>query len=137
MANLKRKYQPIETEYGFLSGRDCIYLDDVSFLNGRTYKLRLKGKINRNLVSAPPESAERFIPYELIFTRVMALKIMELDSWDFECESSFDEILNSEWVAELGVKVSSNAKHIFVQTYDEVFEVVCSSYEFKYLPKSK
>ncbi len=136
MGNFKRKYQPIETEYGFLAGRDCIYLDDVSFLNG-TYRLRLSGKINKILVSDPPESSERFIPYELVFSGVLALKMIELDSWDFECESSFDEILDSEWVADLGGKVTSTDKHIFVQTYDDVFEVVCSSYKFKYLSSVK
>ncbi|MFO7536573.1 MAG: hypothetical protein R6X32_00775 [Chloroflexota bacterium] len=132
MTSTKRKHRPIETEYGFLAGRDCIFLDDISFLNG-TYKLRLKGEINKNLVSDPPESSERFIPYELVFTEVLALKIIELDSWDFECESSLDEILDSEWIADLGGKVSSDHKHIFVQTYDDVFEIVCASYEFKFL----
>ncbi|MEM7110881.1 MAG: hypothetical protein AAF614_00505 [Chloroflexota bacterium] len=136
MANLKRKYRPIKTGYGFLAGRDCIYLDDVSFLGG-TYRLRLSGEINKSLVSEPPESSEGFIPYELIFSGVLALKVIELDSWDFECESSFDEILDSEWVASLGGKVTSANKHIFIQTYDDVFEVVCSSYKFNYLSKAQ
>ena len=133
MAKIKRKYQPIKTKYGFLAGRDCIYLDDVSFLNGGTYQLRLKGRINMVLVSDPLKSDESFTPYELFFTGVLALKMIELDSWDFECASSFDEILESEWIAELGGKVSSDDKHVFVQTYDDIFEVICSSYEFKYL----
>ena len=85
------------------------------------------------LVSDPLKSDESFTPYELFFTGVLALKMIELDSWDFECASSFDEILESEWIAELGGKVSSDDKHVFVQTYDDIFEVICSSYEFKYL----
>lgn len=109
-------------------------MDDVSFQYG-TYGLRLKGEINKNLVSDPPESSEKLIPYELVFIGVLALKMIELDSWDFECESSFDEILDSKWVTDLGGKVSSNCKHVLVQTYDDVFEVVCSSYKFKYLSK--
>lgn len=132
MTKHKRKYQPIKTDYGFLAGRDCIYLDEISFVNGGTYQLRLKGSINGNLVSAPPESTGNFFPYELVFTDVLALKMIELDSWNFECASSFDEILESEWLEKLGGKVTSNHKHIFVQTYDDVFEVVCSKYEFKY-----
>ena len=136
MGNFKRRYQPIETEYGFLAGRDCIYLDGVSFADG-TYSLRLSGKINKHLASDPPQSPEMFIPYELMFSGVLALKMIELDSWDFECESSFDEILDSEWIENLGGKVTSADKHIFVQTYDDVFEVVCSSYKFKYLSDVK
>ncbi|MAU01874.1 MAG: hypothetical protein CL608_32455 [Anaerolineaceae bacterium] len=132
MTSLKRKPRPIKTEYGFLAGRDCIFLDDVSFLDG-THKLRLKGKINKNLVSDPPDTLDHFIPYELVFTGVLALKMIELDSWDFKCASSFDEVLDSEWVASLGGKVTHEDKHIFIQTYDDVFEVVCSRYEFKFL----
>ena len=134
MTNIKRNYQPIETAHGFLVGRACIFLDEVSFLYG-TYNLRLIGEVNTSLVSNPPEVSPKLVPYELTFTRVLALKMIELDSWDFECASSFDEILNSQWVAEIGGKVTKEHKHFFFQTYDDIFEVVCSSYEFKCLEK--
>jgi hypothetical protein len=132
MVEQMRQYRPIETEHGFLAGRDCIFLDEISF-QYRTNTVVLKGEVNGNLVSNPPEDGSRWIPYQLVFSGVLALKMLELDSWDFECASSFDEILDSEWMAALGGKVTTDHKHLLVQTYDDVFELVCSSCEFSYL----
>ena len=57
--------------------------------------------------------------------------MVELDSWDFRAESSFDEVIDSEWIQTLRGKVNKTHRHFLVQTYDEVFEIVCSGYEFK------
>ncbi len=133
---MSQKYEPIETEYGTLYGRDCIFLDDVSFLGG-TSSLKLTGEINKNLVSDTPRSAPHFMPYELTFWGVLALKMIEFDSWDYESVSSFDEVVHSKWIEKLGGKITNKHKHIFVQTYDDVFDVVCSSYKFKFLTKEE
>jgi hypothetical protein len=127
------KHIPIDTDLGILKGRDCIYLDNVSFQDG-VNTLLLKGEINGNLCSSPQEG--EFIPYTAIFRGVLALKMIELDSWNFKSESSFDKIENSIWIRELAGKVTPEHKHYLIQTYDEVFEVVCSEIEFNILNKA-
>ena len=64
--------------------------------------------------------------------------MLELDSWDIsetskEWSSSFDEVTRSKWVASLGGKVTHEHRHFRLQTYDDVFEVVCSGYDFEVL----
>ena len=113
---------PVQTELGILSGRDCIYLDSAKFSDSQSNFI-LKGDINGDLCSKEILGEE--IPYKVIFEGVLALKMVELDSWDFNSESSFDEILNSSWIKSLGGKVNKSHHHYLFQTYDEVFEVVC------------
>ena len=128
---LKDKYIPIETELGFLYGRDCIYLDKTEY----GYSLVLYGGINGNLCSIP--QTNRFISYKLTFQEALAVHITELDSmYDLDfwgAESCFDEVNNSSWVKALKGKVTPNHKHFSLQTYDDVFEVVCKSYKFEVL----
>ncbi len=122
-------YIPIDTELGILSGRDCIYLDKVDLTNG-TNTLKLSGEINGNLCSQ--KRSGLFIPYQFTFSGVLALKMIELDSWDFLSESSFDEIKKSTWLKKLDGKVNpSEHKHYIIQTYDEVFEVICNKFKFE------
>jgi hypothetical protein len=76
----KREYRPIETKIGILSGRDAIYLDSFEYeLQGL---LRLSGEFNEKLASRP---VDKFVKYVLTFKNVLAFKVIELDSWDFEC----------------------------------------------------
>jgi hypothetical protein len=120
---------PIETALGRLDGRDCIYLDSFAFEDG-TGTLVLDGSINGNLCST--RQPGRFVPYTLRFRGVLAIKMVELDSCDWDMESSFDEIRDSEWIRSLGGKVTAAHRHYFVQTYDYVFDVVCcDGYEFE------
>lgn len=125
------KYVPIETDLGFLYGRDCIYLNKTVY----GHNLILEGKINGNLCGK--EQRDRFIPYRLTFKGVLAVTIVELDSMyhsdSWNAESCFDEINNSSWIKNLGGKVTSEHKHFSLQTYDDVFEVVCESYDFDVL----
>ena len=127
---MKRIYKPIETPLGIANGRDAIYLDKVVFLN-RTNTLVLEIDLNTALCHRISESdVIDFSNFLLTFDQVLATKQVELDSWDWESESSFDEIQDSEWIRELGGKVTSEYKHFLIQTYDDVFEVVCKNYEF-------
>jgi hypothetical protein len=127
---MKRIYQPIETPLGIASGRDAIYLDKVMFLN-RTNTLVFEVDLNAALCSktANGEIVD-FSSFILTFNQVLATSQVELDSWDWESESSFDEIKSSEWIKNLGGKVTSEYKHFLIQTYDDVFEIVCKDYEF-------
>lgn len=116
---------PIITPYGILSGRDCVYLDDVKFEN-RTNTLLLEGSISGNLCGIPQDADLQYI---LQFRGVLALNMIELDSWNWKSASSFDEIRESDWISSLGGKVTLDHRHFFLQTYDDIFQVVCLSYE--------
>jgi hypothetical protein len=119
---------PIETALGRLNGRDCIYLDGFAF-EDRMGTLVLDGCINGNLCTT--QHPGRMVPYTLRFCGVLAVKMVELDSCDWDFESSFDEVRDSEWIRLLGGKVTAAQRHFFFQTYDYVFDVVCESYEFE------
>jgi hypothetical protein len=121
---------PIKTSLGELSGRDCIFLDAIQFPNGSSV-LVLEGEINGSLCDLPWNG--KYIPYVLTFRGVMALKIIELDSWKWNGQtvSSFFEIEESSWIRELEGKVTIEHKHYLVVTYDDVFEVVCDQFEFR------
>jgi hypothetical protein len=69
----------------------------------------------------------------LTFRGILALKIIELDSWrwDGQIVSSFFEIQESSWIQELEGKVTTEHKHYLVITYDDVFEIVCDQFEFQ------
>ena len=119
---------PVETPLGRFYGRDCIYLDLVRFEDGTT-TLILEGSINGNLCTV--SQSDDFVPYILRFRGVLALRMVELDSCDWPCESCFDEVSDSEWVRSLGGKVTPEHRHFYFQTYDDVFEVVCETYKFE------
>jgi hypothetical protein len=119
---------PIETALGRFYGRDCIYLDCLTFEDG-TSTLVLDGSINGDLCTTRQPGS--FVPYSLRFRGVLAVKMVELDSCDWSYESCFDEVYDSEWIRSLGGKVTTAHRHFFVQTYDNVFDVVCEGYEFE------
>ena len=116
---------------GYVSGRNAIYLDNLKFSNG-TNSLVLTIGFNSNLCSIKSDKMIDAHSYELIFSDILALKIIELDSWDYEAKSSFDEIIDSKWIKKLGGKITTNHKHYFLQTYDDIFEVVCKSFSAEF-----
>lgn len=119
----KRNYRPIETPIGTLFGRDAVYLDKFEY--DLHSVLRLSGEFNGKLGSKPVDG---FIDYLLIFSGVLAFKVIELDSWDFDSASSFDEVVDSGWCKALGGKITSAHKHYLFQTYDDVIEVVATKF---------
>lgn len=126
----KETYSPVETSVGFLRGRDAVYLDALHY-DGST--LLLQGECNGRLAS---NTSARWIGYALTFTGVLAFQVVELDSWEHRCsqpvlmESSFWEVIDSKWKARLGGKAQPVHRHIVIQTYDDVVEVICASFEF-------
>ena len=119
---------PIETDLGYIRGRDALFLRQVRFEN-RTTTLILEGAINAKLCSKSEATTD--YDYRLRFINVLALKMIELDSWHYTNQSSFDEILDSDWIRQLRGKVTSDDRHFVVQTYDDVFEVVCEHFDFE------
>ena len=118
-------YIPIKTPFGELYGRDCIYLDRVVFENGMN-TFSLEGEINGRLCQ--PENKKEWIPYLFRFTGILALNFVELDSWCKVGVSCFDEILKSEWKASLKGKITENHRHFILQTYDDVFDIICEDF---------
>ena len=128
--NMEKIYKPQQTPFGIVNGRDAIYLEEIKFLN-RTNTLVLDVSFTSCLCSDLDDDVVDFNEVLIVFNNVLATKIIELDSWDWDSDSSFDEIIDSQWIKELGGKVTSKEKHYLVQTYDDVIEVVCENYEIK------
>ncbi len=111
----------VETPVGTLRGRDCVFLDSATFAETNT--LVLRGTLNGDLCGQPSPGSD--LPFVITFTGVLAVRMLELDCWGGSCSSSFDEVLESRWIAELGGKVTGRCRHFVLQTYDDVFDVVC------------
>lgn len=130
----KSRYIPVDTAYGTLFGRDAIFLDGYS---SDGYSLLLKGQVNAALASRPPPSGE-FLDYKIRFLGVVAVRIMELDTYEATQAqagwplTSFDEVEDSAWKGGLRGKVRAESKHFVFQTYDLVFDVICDRYELEF-----
>jgi hypothetical protein len=83
-----RKFKAIETPLGFINGRDGIYLDDIR-ITDRTNTVTLDGAFNTALCSKADQTTIDFDGCQITFSGVLALKIIELDSWDWQSESCF------------------------------------------------
>ena len=76
-----------------------------------------------------------WVKYSITFSGILLFRMIELDFEDFKGQSSFDEVINSDWISEMrknsSGKLTPNHKHYFLQTYDDIFDIVCSSYDLK------
>jgi len=119
--------KPIKTALGTLGGRDCLLLDNVSIPDTKTAVIT--GRVNGHLNQ---DGAGEHIPFTLTFTDVLAFKTTELQSCLWYGASSFDEVTGSAWLAKVatGDKFTDKHKQYYLQTNDEVFDVICSSYSF-------
>ncbi len=79
---------------GKLSGRDAIYLDEVEFTSCR--ELILKGEFNGSLCEK--KQTQKWIGFNLSFYSVLFFNVIELDFYQGELSSSFDQILNSNQI---------------------------------------
>ncbi len=117
----------VVTPLGKLDGRDCIYLDDHQENRARL-TLTLEGDINGSLCEHP--APEKWVPYVLRFTGVIAWEKEDLDGSDrWLWASSFDDILASSWIGKISENTAPNLHHYCIQTYDIIFHVVCTGYE--------
>ena len=123
-----------DAKLGMLNGRDCIYIDTVT-LDGYD-SLTFSGEINGRLASKL--RADKWIPYTLVFKRVISYFACELDTYENLCgmgypdHSDFTVIENSERLAKLPIRGDfdrSIYKHFRVFTYDVVFDVFAVDYE--------
>ena len=129
---MAQTFEPIETVAGIISGRDAIFLDNIQVsLYPNTIELR--GKLN-SLLCAKFKGEDSFIKYSLKFSRVLAFSMTELDFKDHLGVSSFDRVVNSQWLDEMhrkehSSKLKPNIEHYLVFTYDDVFDIACENYE--------
>ena len=123
--------QPVETKVGVIRGRSSLFLDTFEYSSNSLF---LYGSLHS---SRSPDGEQKDLYYTMIFRDVLAFQMLELDTWiasdwSENRESSFDEILNSVWVAKLAGKAEpNNNKHCSFVTYDDVFDVVCRKYELQ------
>jgi len=113
----------IKTKFGFLIGRDAIYLHEVVFLGES--EILLKGEIN----------SENTINFTLRFDNVVYFSSLELDFDERTQMESFCIVENSEklmryWKLDHSSKLNDKHKHYYVRTYDTVFEIISDHFYF-------
>ncbi|MCY1020635.1 hypothetical protein [Pyxidicoccus sp. MSG2] len=133
----EERAEPVMTELGSLWGRDTLFLDEVDY-NHRGQCLTLRGTLDGMHTSVAHPSSD--IPFEFRFRQFVLVQVTELDisgfMGRFKGRGIFFELKNSRWLAEarqLGHsdKATPKHRHYIVATYDDVFEVVCTSVEIK------
>ncbi len=134
--SMKELFEPIETDVGIISGRDAIFLNEIKFDYSKQ-SVGFYGKLNSHLCSKSVDKNE-WIKYSLTFVGILSFQMVELDFADFRGKSSFDLVLNSKLLKNFekydsANKVKSEHKHYFLQTYDDIFEIICLSFELKLL----
>ena len=116
-------------------GRDCIYLDDINFKYNER-KVELKGEINGSLASEGEENT--WISYKIMFSNIQYFKMVELDLSHDHFDSnyiestSFYEITDSNLFVNVMKTTNIQSRHLIVQTYDGVFEIVANQYEITF-----
>jgi hypothetical protein len=142
---MAEKITPIETEVGFITGRDAIYLKDIIFIHDGEYCI--KGMLNGYNCTLTDEDVD--LPFSLTFKGVLLWRAVELDfaerELNIETDSCFDFIENSEKLTNIRAynkgkidrgydkngKYSDEVwhQHFILSTYDTVFEIIAQSYD--------
>lgn len=90
------------------------------------------------IINIEDQTLGKWIPYNLIFHRVIAYFSCELDTYenidiyDHLDYSDFNWVKNSQWLAKFSIRKDldkSIYKHYQVFTYDYVFNIIAVSYE--------
>jgi hypothetical protein len=143
---IEQKITPIETEVGFITGRDAIFLHTLNMVNEATFCIT--GELTGSLCSKINDDVG--LPFSITFKGVLLFKMIELDFDDYPYESCFDLVVNSAKLAAMreGDKATGIGKmdsgvnaegkysddvfhqHFIFRTYDTVFEVVSQHYDF-------
>ena len=131
------KAVPIHTNAGVLRGRDCIYFDSVT--QDDMDQMIFTGELNGALTCQPNKQKD-WLPYKLIFQRVLACFSCELDTYEnlattgYLNDSSFDWIENSTWLEALPIRrdfPKEQYKHYRLFTYDVVYNIIAVSHQME------
>ncbi len=125
--------RPIQTAVGAIFGRDAIFLDLMT-QDGPVCSF--SGELNGNLCNAG-ESADKYIPFQIVFHGVRALHCWELDVYPRQAElvvASFYVLKNSAWVRSLCETCERDdtprtLSHYVFGTYDYIYELVALRFE--------
>lgn len=129
----KPKYIDINNkDLGVLSGRDCIYVNTVTL--DTVNSLTFEGEINGLL--APKIRDYKWIPYKLVFKRVISHSACELDTFlnsgYNRYNGCFTVVQDSKQLAKLPIRGDfdrSIYKHFRLFTYDIVFDIFAADFE--------
>ena len=121
--NMAEQAKGIDTKYGILQGRDCIYLDSIQYVNEST--IDFNGELN---------TGNSFVPYSITFAGIIWFQQVELDFDERNFQDSFAMIHNSNRLAlfsklDHSKKISSKHCHFYLRTYDSVFEIIADGYQ--------
>ena len=125
-----KEFKSIETPLGYImSGRGAVYIDSLEQKNNI---LIFKGEINSRFC-LPEYQKYKWYSYQLILKNVKVYKCenIEVYAWkEWNCNSPFSEVINSEWHKEY--KIDNNVyKHLIIETYDFIYFVLCKGFEMR------
>ena len=145
---MRQKITPIDTEVGFLQGRDTIYYSKLTSISDNEYCIT--GELNGNNCSKiADKDADAEIKFSITFIGVLLFKMLELDFDDVQYASCFDLVEHSNKVVEMRARdkramigkidrgYDENNKfsdeiyhqHFVLRTYDVVYEIVAQHYD--------
>jgi hypothetical protein len=124
---MAQSFEPIETDLGIIAGRDAFFLEDIQ-VNYPGNTITLVGVINGAHCSRNEEK-HQWIGYSLVFAEVLGFRMVELDFSGIAGVSSFDRVIESNWLSEMrredtARKVKQGHEHYLLMTYDDVFDVI-------------
>lgn len=142
-----QKFSPIETEVGFIKGRDAICYPKLISINESSYCIT--GQLNGyNCSKIADKDTAADMTFSLTFNGVLWFKAQELDYFVWDNESCFDVIEHSAKLAVMraqdkragGGKVDNGYnkegkfgevlhQHFVLTTYDTVYEIIAQSYD--------
>jgi hypothetical protein len=118
--------RPIHTQLGVISGRDAIYLDTMEQEFNR---IIFKGEFN-GIVCTKNETGQEWVPYKLSFNQIQAFDCRELEISKWEVVSSFDEVVHSGLLNELGLD-GKGYSHYILSTYDYVYSIIAKEFDLE------
>lgn len=125
---------PIQTEYGILYGRDCIFLDMVS--QDQKGHLTFTGEFSNPLL----RQGQKWLSFKLTFHNLLACFSCELDTYEnlvkTACHegSCFDLVQESTWLQSFPVREDykkDQFSHYRLSTYDYVYDIIAASYHLE------
>lgn len=130
----RTSFKGIETSIGYISsGRGAVYLDSLEQKNST---LVFKGEINSRFC-LPEYQKYKWYSYRLILKNVKVYRCenIEIYPWkEWNCDSSFSEVINSEWHKEY--RLDDNLyRHLIIETYDFFYSILCKEFELEIINK--
>ncbi|MAU10573.1 MAG: hypothetical protein CL607_12170 [Anaerolineaceae bacterium] len=127
-------YKPIQTPLGVLHGRDAVLVENLFYDPQDGGLLRITGQLDGASVTLNPQGLAA-IPFTLSFDDVQAFTVTQVDTYGYGggSVSSFDQVFHSRWRYDLmnrhSTTITGRHTHYHLRTYDDVFDILCESFE--------